>query len=237
MKEINRIISSVLMLLVGIALNILTGNFIITTVACCLLGLVLNRGGMLRRQPSASQPMPLQPTIPHLQTPPTPVQPTTSIQCASCGATAKRYTKYCTKCGSEMAQPTQPETLRARTYRPEQITAGLESIRNKDHAKYAACVLALLIVDERGKYWSIGVNSSKWYVREGENWVASQPAGTMRIMRRSNATPESPQARKASPVIARKSVGRTCSSCSVENEPSNAFCINCGHELSTPIQP
>jgi uncharacterized OB-fold protein len=236
-KGINRILSSVLLLGAGIALNFLTGSFIITTVVCCLLGLVVNSGGMLRRQPSALKTMPPQPTTRHLQTLPRSVQPTTGIQCASCGATVKRDSKYCNRCGSEMAQSTQPETGAARTYRPEQVTAGLESIRNQDQEKYAACVLELLMVDERGKYWSIGVNSSKWYVREGEDWVASEPAGTMRIVRRSNIIPESVQAPKPAPAIARKPVGRICNFCGVENEPSSAYCINCGHQVSAPIRP
>jgi uncharacterized OB-fold protein len=192
---------------------------------------------MLRRQPSALKTMPPQPTTRHLQTSLRSVRPTTGIQCPSCGATVKRDSKYCNRCGSEMAQSTQPETGGARTYRPEQITAGLESIRNQDQEKYAACVLELLMVDERGKYWSIGVNSSKWYVREGEDWVASEPAGTMRIVRRSNIIPESVQAPKPAPAIARKPVGRICNFCGVENEPSSAYCINCGHQVSAPIRP
>ncbi len=101
----SKLINAVLLFIVGTTLSFTTNNFIVTTVGCFLAGLVLNRG---RKQGSARPVFLKTDSAPPRSAKDYPVRVSTSIRCGSCGATAKKYTKCCTRCGSEMRTPPTP---------------------------------------------------------------------------------------------------------------------------------
>ncbi len=239
MKTINRITSSVLLLLVGIGLNFITGNVIVTTIGCFVLGLFLNRSSKKRTQRTVLTKSPLPQTTQQIQpAPSSSMSPITSIRCGSCGAISGRRTKYCAKCGSKIEAAAKPSNeTDQRRYTPQVIASNLSKVRGQDEGAYVTIVQDLLMVDEQGKYWSIGVNSSKWYVQEGEDWIPSQPQGTLRLTQRNIPILETRQMAKSSPPTGSKTTVKTCRFCGVEMEPSSRFCINCGHEVTAPVRP
>lgn len=231
MKEINKIISSVLLFVVGTGLSLTTGNFIITAVVCFLLGLVLNRGGRKRPQKTVRETVHPQLNR-YAQDSLISREPSAGRRCSSCGAVARANTKYCEKCGSKIGEPPRPGTRSDMPeYRPESLWNNLERIRNENESKYASIAQDLLMIDQWGKYWSIGARSSKWYSYENGRWVVDQPTGMMRIMRRSSSILGIGPAFKATPVTARRPPRNTCDSCGAGVVPSDDFCINCGHKL------
>jgi predicted amidophosphoribosyltransferase len=233
-KAINRITSSVLLLVVGIVLNFITGNVIVTTIGCFVLGLVLNRSGKKR---GAQEQFGTKSALPQftksVQKSPALTVPTEGVRCVSCGATVKQYRKYCSECGARMAQQ---KPAGEETYRPEQITNSLQNIRREDEARYVSSVLDLLLVDQNGKYWSIGAQTSKWYVSDRGRWVNGSPAGPLQLVRGNKAILEK-QSAKALTTL-RKPTGIKCRFCSAEMESSHTFCSKCGKQVSeAPIRP
>jgi uncharacterized OB-fold protein len=238
-KPINRIASSVLLVLGGIGLNFITGNIIVTTIGCFILGLLLNRRSKKRGQRTVVTKSPLPQTNQQIQPAlSSSISPATGIRCGRCGAISERRSKYCAKCGSKLEAAAKPSNeTHQRRYTPQVIANGLSKVRGQDEAAYVGLVQDLLMVDEQGKYWSIGVNSSKWYVQGDEGWVPDHPQGTLRLTYRSVPILETRQMAKPSPHTDSKTARKTCSFCGVEMEPSDIFCINCGHEVSAPIEP
>jgi len=230
-RKINKIISSVLLFVAGTGLSLTTGNFIITTVVCFLLGLVLNRGGRKRPQKVVSETARPQPNR-YAQDSSISRELSAVRRCGSCGAMARPNIKYCEKCGSkiEMTMASSTRTDRPE-YRPEYIWNNLERVYNENEAKYVTIVQDLLMIDQWGKYWSIGARSSKWYTYEYGKWVVDQPAGMMRIMRRRNSILGIGPAAKAAPATMRRPARNNCDFCGAEVVPSHDFCINCGHRL------
>ncbi len=42
-------------------------------------------------------------------------------------------------------------------------------------SQFEAGLKDLMVQDEQGQYWMLGVESAKWYVHDGKNWVEAQP--------------------------------------------------------------
>ncbi len=234
MKTINRIASSVLLVLVGIVLNFITGNVIVTTIGCFVLGIFLNRSSKKRAQGTVLKKSSLPQATQQIQSAPSSsMSPITSIRCGSCGAISGRRTKYCAKCGSKIEAIAKPSNeTDQRRYTPQVIASNLSKIRDQDESAYVTTVQDLLMVDEQGKYWSIGVNTSKWYVQGDGWWVPSQPQGTLRLTQRSIPILETRQITKPALPTDSKTVGKTCRFCGAEMDASDAFCLNCGKQAS-----
>jgi uncharacterized OB-fold protein len=168
--------------------------------------------------------------------------PSRGIRCRNCGATTSQPTKYCTECGSEMRAPSQQSREpNVRKYTPEVIQGNLERMRNHNPNAYADFVQGLVMVDESGKYWSIGSRSSQWYVCEERNWVAAQPVGTMRVMQR-DFTPgmrpiaqpvpvgvSKPVRPRADKTVRRKRTSASDSKVTVSGR--SKFCTKCGRKI------
>jgi predicted amidophosphoribosyltransferase len=216
----------------------ITGNYIVTTIGCFLLGLLLNRSSKKRTQGTVPSKSPLPQTIQQTQpTPSSSMSPTTGIRCGSCGAITGRNSKYCAKCGSKIEAAAKPSNQTdQQRYTPQVIATSLSKVRGQNEAQYVNLVQNLLMVDEQGRCWSIGVNSSKWYVQEGEGWLPSHPQGTMRLTHRNIPILETRQMAKPSPPTS-KTAGKTCRFCGTEMDASAAFCLNCGKQASTQLRP
>jgi hypothetical protein len=55
----------------------------------------------------------------------------------------------------------------------------------------------LMVLDEQGRWWTVGVQSGTWYYHNGEDWVRSTPPG--RSVSRPTSQPASPSARAGTP--------------------------------------
>ena len=188
MKEINKVLSFFSLVHCRNRPELLNREFYCNNSWLFTAGSSIEQGHTARKS-SVSNTASLQPSS-QTQRYSGPIEPSTGIRCAKCGATAKRSTKYCTKCGHEMGRRQQQSTKNdSPTYSPEYVRASLERLRS-DKARYTVLVQDLLMVDESGSYWSIGVQSSKWYVYENGNWVPDQPTGLVRIVRGGEAISE-----------------------------------------------
>ncbi len=85
---------------------------------------------------------------------------------------------------------------------------GLHAQGLLDDQAFQAAVEALTLEDRRGRRWTIGAESGSWYVSEGEEWVKAEPP------------------RGASD-------GDVCPRCGAPIVEGNAFCGNCGYDLSS----
>lgn len=45
------------------------------------------------------------------------------------------------------------------------------------HEQFEAALTEAMVEDNQGRYWIIGVDSGKWFVREGDVWVEATPPG------------------------------------------------------------
>ncbi len=70
----------------------------------------------------------------------------------------------------------------------------------------------LMIKDEEGRYWMLGIQSGKWYYYDGTQWVQSTPP-YIEVME------------KEKRII--------CEFCETENEETAIFCVSCGNKLIT----
>ncbi len=43
------------------------------------------------------------------------------------------------------------------------------------HAQLEATLKEMMLQDAQGRWWTLGVDSGKWYVRQGETWIESAP--------------------------------------------------------------
>jgi RNA polymerase subunit RPABC4/transcription elongation factor Spt4 len=233
------------MFVVGTGLSYISGDFVVTTVGCFLLGLVLNRSQKPAQKAALSTspiPQPKRQGFPRMGA------PSAGVRCVTCGATAKRYTKYCTSCGSEMGPPPLPFAVKTLPrYRAEDIITRLERVG--DEVQYAILTQDLLMVDESGRYWAIGARSSKWYVHEKGGWMAAAPTEMMHIIRGVEGIFQEQSGVTAPGIVATKPTvlgqggklpakgQQICGFCGVELEQSGRFCINCGHEVGARTQP
>jgi hypothetical protein len=64
----------------------------------------------------------------------------------------------------------------------------------------------LRLKDDKGKYWTIGVQSGKWYYFDGKSWIESQP----------------PAVQKGKAI---------CIYCGYENDLKNESCLKCGGRI------
>jgi hypothetical protein len=182
---------------------ITAGNYILTTIGCFLLGLMLSRGSKPRPQkPAASKTQLAQPT--KIRTPPrSPPTPRAGVRCWNCGFVSTGAT-YCPNCGSNLRTPVPPPVqIDHGRYSPQLIANNLSRLRAESEDEYVRFVQNLLMVDEQGNHWSIGVNSSKWYVQGTGGWVPSEPQSSMRLMQRPKPTIQN-QAVGPMPVLTRK---------------------------------
>lgn len=99
--------------------------------------------------------------------------------------------------------------------------------------QFEAALNELMVQDAQGRYWMLGVDSGKWYVHQGNNWVEANPFGTIPTApmsapprdlpeRRTGASPPSPPSSPAprspsSPTTTPQKGGIGCGGCLVRS--------------------
>jgi RNA polymerase subunit RPABC4/transcription elongation factor Spt4 len=150
-----------------------------------------------------------------------------TTRCRNCGASVMIDYRFCRKCGFDLGIPSRQESS-VRKYSPENITTMLKQLRDKDRSSYMNLVPNLVMVDDRERYWSIGAETSQWYLLQNGSWVAGQPTGMMRMKRR---TKLAKGRRKPVSGITPAHSSAVCPSCNSPVRPSQVFCIKCGGRL------
>jgi hypothetical protein len=76
------------------------------------------------------------------------------------------------------------------------------------HQEFKDSLKALRFKDDRGRYWTIGVQSGDWYCYDGSSWIKSSPPSLQ--------------------------TGKTiCFYCGSENDLQSEFCVNCGGDMDS----
>lgn len=91
---------------------------------------------------------------------------------------------------------------------------------------------ALILRDLKGRYWTIGAQTGKWYYYDGMKWVEGAPqssafveTGPTQVAQAQVPTPAPPPQQ---PVV--------CAHCGFENAGGRALCSRCGKELRKDIR-
>jgi hypothetical protein len=59
-----------------------------------------------------------------------------------------------------------------------------------------------MIQDDQGRWWMVGAASGKWYVYDGQNWIAGDPTRDVARAARGDATTGTARQLKRHPVLA-----------------------------------
>lgn len=77
---------------------------------------------------------------------------------------------------------------------------------------------ALLLQDLKGRYWTIGAQTGKWYYYDGSRWVEGSPDGSAFADGGVAGAPDAPPT-------------RACPHCGFENQGMHALCSRCGKDM------
>ena len=215
----------------------ITGNVILTSIGCFALGYVLNRGGK-SKAPKMEAPVRTrimsrpQKSLTAAATASPGSRTRKKLRCPNCGAAISPNHKFCRTCGTRTAAPVRGES-NVRTYNPEYIRAKLDEIGDRDEDTYQNLVQDLLLVDDWERYWSIGAQTSKWYLYENGAWVIDQPVGLMQIKRRTGSLMDNDllSALGIEQPASYSTSGTTCPSCNSPVNSRQKFCKRCGRRL------
>ncbi len=94
------------------------------------------------------------------------------MNCSKCGQPLAPDEQFCGNCGATRSQ------IDARFSKVEddfmRLKGQLESGRiTRD--QFDSALKALMLQDRQGRYWSIGGDTGKWYVHDGQSWIESPP--------------------------------------------------------------
>lgn len=79
--------------------------------------------------------------------------------------------------------PTPPADVSAETQRFEQVEQQVKALREKYRAGEISReqlqneLRSLMILDDQGRWWMLGLESNRWYYYDGQSWIAADPPG------------------------------------------------------------
>jgi pSer/pThr/pTyr-binding forkhead associated (FHA) protein len=102
-------------------------------------------------------------TVPHQQD---------AITCSECEGSNPSGGRFCFQCGARLPQllPSFQETLE--TFR--NILSAYR-VGHLNTEQYHAALADLMVQDDQGEYWMLGVESGEWYWHDGEDWQLRNP--------------------------------------------------------------
>ena len=105
----------------------------------------------------------LHPTIPHEHG---------AVHCRDCGQPNPKNGKFCSKCGS--ALPQLPATFQKTQEDFENLQTAHQSgkLIGED---YQSALAELVVQDDEGDFWMLGVESGEWYWFDGDEWHLRLP--------------------------------------------------------------
>jgi pSer/pThr/pTyr-binding forkhead associated (FHA) protein len=105
----------------------------------------------------------LHPTIPHEHG---------AVLCRSCGQPKPKNSKFCPRCGS--ALPQLPATFQKSQEEFENLQIAYQSGKLIEE-NYQSALAELVVQDDEGDFWMLGVESGEWYWHDGDEWHLRLP--------------------------------------------------------------
>ena len=177
----NRILGTLILIVVGTMLQLVTENTLVVFGVSTVLGLVLFRA----KKPTKKAKSPVSKQIMTSQK----SKPSTNqgkVFCWKCGAKILSTNAYCDYCGARLNQkpPSSPY------YQPADVIIRYNKFKLDNYygtlsnEKYIKLFNENRFRDERGVTWSIGANTLNWYRVEHGKWVRDEPGTKLQIFKR-----------------------------------------------------
>lgn len=168
------LIQFIVLFIIGWITSLLIGNIIITLLTCFLVSIMFN----WKKIEKARNKKKIE-------------QPTQQNHCTQCGTLLQSSSQFCHSCGSKIMTPsTSPSLASGEYYSSQDIWLTYKTIKenyekgNIDSQTYSWFFSDIVLVDEKGNYWSIGADSLNWLKSQDGNWVPGQPIGNLRIIQK-----------------------------------------------------
>jgi len=183
---------SLLLLIVGIVTQFVFGNVIIATVISFVLGLILFRGKKAKPA-SSTKVVPATKQARRVAAPrptemPKPREARRGIAyCRSCGTEMLLNDRFCPDCGARQLFSEPRMEDKVQRYPPEEIVTQFKTMKELylkgqlDGETYLDVINNMVLVDEWGRYWTIGANTLRWYRNQEGTWRPDQPEGRLSI--------------------------------------------------------
>ena len=95
-----------------------------------------------------------------------------AVHCRQCGQPNPKGGKFCSKCG--VALPQLPESFQKTLELFIDAQASFTA-REITKEQYHAALADLLVQDDKGEYWMLGVETGEWYWYDGDDWHLRLP--------------------------------------------------------------
>jgi pSer/pThr/pTyr-binding forkhead associated (FHA) protein len=93
-------------------------------------------------------------------------------QCQKCGRVNPPIGKFCHDCGAPLPQLPESFLNTLKTYAESQAAFSAGQISREE---YRAALKELVVQDDQGEYWMLGIESGEWYWYDGEEWKPRTP--------------------------------------------------------------
>lgn len=166
----------IVLFIIGWVTSLLIGNIIITISTCFLVSIMFNWKKIERARNKKKI-----------------GQPTQQNNCSQCGAKLLSNSQFCHSCGAQITStPVSPSLPSSKYYTQQEIWDTYKTIKENyekgkiDSQTYSWFFSGIILVDNKGNYWSISGDSLNWFQSQDGNWVPGQPIGNLRIIQKVN---------------------------------------------------
>ena len=118
---------------------------------------------IIQKRPSEETVVALRPTIPHEHG---------AVHCRSCGQPNPKGGKFCAKCGDPLPQLPTSFQKTLDDYIDIQTSYKAGELNSDE---YHAALTKLIVQDDKGDFWMLGVESGEWYWHDGNEWHLRLP--------------------------------------------------------------
>ena len=121
------------------------------------------------------------------------------VHCRRCGQPNSKGGKYCFKCGS--ALPQLPASFQKTLEKFNELHSAHQAGELTSRS-FQAALKNLMVQDEEGDYWTLGMESGEWYWFDGDEWHLRLPPLILGDQKKTKeeSLPAAPEPPKPSPV-------------------------------------
>ncbi len=105
-----------------------------------------------------------------------------NITCHNCGADNFSNGQFCVQCGAALSSLPENFLHTQKLYQKYKVAYQQRGITQEE---YQAVLSDLIVQDNLGEYWMMGLDSGEWYWYDGEDWQKREP---MRVISRGDET-------------------------------------------------
>jgi len=118
---------------------------------------------IMQKRPGEETVVALRPTIPHEHG---------AVHCRKCGQPNPKGGKFCSKCGA--ALPQLPASFQKTLDKFNKLQSSFQA-GDLSQGNYQTALKNLLVQDDEGDYWMLGMESGEWYCFDGDEWHLRLP--------------------------------------------------------------